>query len=105
MTLAFPNPSRSFDAVRNAVRFIGHDGMFEVLFFVEIDALAKSDTELHRTRASESRCLLAFDSLRNSIHEVARKVYSHRRGTSYTLTAADFRQANPDSYKSTSSNT
>ena len=32
MTLGFPNPSRSFDEVRNAVRFIGHDGMFEVPF-------------------------------------------------------------------------
>ncbi|TCL63191.1 DUF1488 domain-containing protein [Rhizobium sp. BK251] len=91
MTLAFPNPSRSFDAVRNAVRFIGHDGMFEVLFFVEIDALAKSDTELHRTRASETRCLSAFDAFRATIQEVARKVYSHRRATSVTLTAADFR--------------
>ena len=53
MTLAFPNPSRSFDEVRNAVRFIGHDGMFEVRFFVEAGALAKSDTELRRTGASE----------------------------------------------------
>ena len=40
MSLAFPNPSRSFDEVRNAVRFIGHDGMFEVPFFVEADALS-----------------------------------------------------------------
>ena len=38
MTLAFPNPSRSFDEVRNAVRFIGHDGMFEVPFFIDADA-------------------------------------------------------------------
>ena len=35
MTLDFPNRSRSFDEARNAVRFIGHDGMFEVPFFVE----------------------------------------------------------------------
>ena len=45
MTLAFPNPSRSFDDARNAVRFIGHDGMFEVRFFVEAGALAKSDID------------------------------------------------------------
>ncbi|MGO8112649.1 DUF1488 family protein, partial [Rhizobium leguminosarum] len=30
MALAFLNQSRSFDAARNAVRFIGHDGMFQV---------------------------------------------------------------------------
>lgn len=91
MTLAFPNPSRSFDAVRNAVRFIGHDGMFEVLFFVEVDALAKPETGPQATPASETRCLSAFDALRSSIQEVARKVYSRQRRTSYILTAADFR--------------
>lgn len=26
MTLASPNPSRSFDEARKAVRFMGHDG-------------------------------------------------------------------------------
>ncbi|MBB4566748.1 DUF1488 domain-containing protein [Rhizobium leucaenae] len=91
MTLSFPNPSRSFDAIRNAVRFIGHDGVFEVLFFVEVDALAKSDAELQRTRASETKCLSAFDAFRASIQEVARKVYSRRHGNCVTLTAADFR--------------
>lgn len=39
MTLIFPNSSRSFDEKRNAVRFLGHEGMFEVRFFVEADAL------------------------------------------------------------------
>lgn len=41
MTLAFPNSARSFDDVRKAVRFFGHDGMFEIRFFVEAAALAK----------------------------------------------------------------
>ena len=45
MTLAFPNPSRSFDRTRNAVRFTGYDGMFEVPFFIEIGALVKSTSE------------------------------------------------------------
>jgi hypothetical protein len=91
VTLAFPNPSRSFDEVRNAVRFIGHDGMFAVRFFVEAGALAKSDIDLRRTGASETKCLAAFDALRTSIHDVAREVYSHGRRDSYTLTAANFR--------------
>lgn len=39
MTLLFPNSSRSFDEKRNAVRFLGHEGMFEVRFFVEAEAL------------------------------------------------------------------
>ncbi|TYR35443.1 DUF1488 domain-containing protein [Mesorhizobium microcysteis] len=87
MTLEFPNPSRSFDEVRNAVRFIGHDGMFEVPFFVEATALVRpGGTELCR-----ADILTAFDGARGSIHDVARKAYSHRRQPSYTLTAADFR--------------
>jgi hypothetical protein len=91
MTLAFPNPSRSFDEARNAVRFTGHDGMFEIRFFVEADALAKSDGTLRGTAASETKYLSAFDALRTSIYDVARKAYSHGRRDSYTLTAAHFR--------------
>jgi hypothetical protein len=41
MTLAFPNPSRTFDEARNAVLFFGHDGVFKIRFFVEAGALAK----------------------------------------------------------------
>jgi hypothetical protein len=41
MTLLFPNPSRSLDEKRNAVRFIGHDGMLELRFFVEAEALTR----------------------------------------------------------------
>ena len=91
MTLAFPNPSRSFDQVRNAVRFTGHDGMFEVRFFVEAGALQQSDAALHGSGASEKNYLAAFDALRTRIQNVARKAYSHCRCDSYTLTAADFR--------------
>ncbi|WEX75385.1 DUF1488 domain-containing protein [Sinorhizobium numidicum] len=92
MTLSFPNPSRSFDEKRNAIRFIGHDGMFEVRFFVEADALAISNAELDRSEISESKFLSAFDALRLSIYDIARKAYSNGRRDFYTLTAADFRQ-------------
>jgi hypothetical protein len=91
MTLLFPNPSRSLDEKRNAVRFIGHDGMFEVRFFVEAEALVIADAELGRSEISESKLLSAFDALRLPIYDVARKAYSSGRRDSYTLTAADFR--------------
>lgn len=87
MTLEFPNRSRSFDEVRNAVRFMGHDGMFEVPFFVEANALATKS----RANPSEDDCLSAFDAARNSIHDVAREAYSHGRRNVYTLKAGDFR--------------
>ncbi|PBB99553.1 DUF1488 domain-containing protein [Mesorhizobium sp. WSM3862] len=92
MTLAFPNPSRSFDEVRNAVCFIGYDGMFQIRFFIEAEALAKSGVALGGNgRSAETACLSAFDALRTSIQDVAGKVYAHNRRDSYTLTAADFR--------------
>jgi hypothetical protein len=91
MTLTFPNPSRSFDEVRNAVRFTGYDGMLQVPFFIEAGALTKAGVDLQQSGASETKSLSAFDALRTSIYDVARKAYSRGRNTTYTLTAADFR--------------
>lgn len=91
MTLTFPNPSRSFDEARNAVRFTGYDGMLQVPFFVEADALTKIGADLQSSGALETKYLSAFDALRNSIYDVARKVYSRGHNTAYTLKAADFR--------------
>lgn len=91
MTLTFPNPSRSFDEARNAVRFTGYDGMFQVPFFIEAGALTKADANLPESGSPETKCLSAFDALRTSIYDVARKAYSRGRHTSYTLTTSDFR--------------
>ena len=87
MTLTFPNRSRSYDDIRGGVRFIGYAGMFEVPFFIDADAL----NELRGSSATEASTLAAFDAARESICEVARKVYSRGRGRpSYLLTHADF---------------
>ena len=90
MTLAFPNPSRSFDEARNAIHFFGHDGLFEIRFLVEAGALVISGTGLPMSGMSEAKCLSAFDAVRASILEIAREAYSHGRRNYYTLTAADF---------------
>jgi hypothetical protein len=91
VTLEFLNPSRSFDEERNAVRFIGHDGMFEVPFFIEADALASRGTGGGRLETAEATSLEAFDALRRSVYDSARKLYSRGRQSSYTITAADMR--------------
>jgi hypothetical protein len=83
MALNFPNRSRSFDEVRRAVRFLGYDGMFEVQFLVQAEALVSS------SEVTSADCLAAFDAARDSIYEAARKAYA--RGRSTTLTPADFR--------------
>lgn len=85
MTLAFPNSSRSFDAARNAIHFIGYDGMLQVRFFVEARAL----TAPGRSPLTEAESLTAFDAARGSIHDVARKAYSRSRRDTYTLTTTD----------------
>lgn len=87
MTLAFPNPSRSLDRARNAVRFSGYDGMFEIAFLIDVQALVKPTT----ADISEADCLTSFDELRPKIYAAAAKVYQHGRPTPYVLTSADIR--------------
>lgn len=82
MTLEFPNPSRNFDRTRNAVRFVGHDGMFEVPFAVDAQALGGADEDL---------CLSAFDAGRGRIEAAARKIYSRGRKSEYFLSAENLR--------------
>lgn len=84
MTLSFPNRSRSYDEAGQRVRFTGHDGVFEVPFFVETDALRP-------TAAGEAHYLAAFDAARATIQDVARENYENARRSVYVLTAADFR--------------
>jgi hypothetical protein len=87
MTLNFPNRSRSYDAAARRIRFVGHDGMFEVPFFVEIAALSAATA----MGGAEAEYLSAFDAERSSIQDVAREAYSHGRKNMYVLTQADFR--------------
>lgn len=91
MSLEFPNRSRSFDDARRAVRFSGYDGMFEVRFFVEADALSLRNVSPAGDVDLEDICLAAFDARRPSIQDVARSIYASSRRVSYTLTSADLR--------------
>jgi hypothetical protein len=40
MALSFPNSARSYDEAHARIRFLGHDGMFEVRFYVLAEVLA-----------------------------------------------------------------
>lgn len=87
MSLSFPNPSRCYDAGRRGVRFWGHDGAFEISFFVDVGALAL----LSRSGGTgEAYSLGAFDRFREQILGVANKLYSTKRKEIYILVAADF---------------
>ncbi len=87
MALTFPNTSRSYDETAQRVRFLGHDGMFEVKFFVEINAFSNISSRA----PSEADCLAAFDAKRSSVQDIARKAYARDRRDSYVLTQQHFR--------------
>jgi hypothetical protein len=87
MTINFPNPSRSYDATRRAVRFWGHDSAMEASFFVAEDALKRIQPDM---RFDEAGLLGAFDSNRELIYATAAKVYGRGHKGSYNLVSADF---------------
>ena len=88
MTLGFPNQSRSYDPRGQRVRFWGHDGAFEVCFFVEQEVFSRINP---RAALDEDGILREFDRYRDRILEAANKMYhSRRRLDSYTLMASDF---------------
>ncbi|MDA4848901.1 DUF1488 domain-containing protein [Hoeflea poritis] len=87
MALTFPNLSRSYDETGKRVRFCGYDGMFEIQFFVEIEALEMRMTHPARTEASY---LAAFDDARTEITEAAKAIYSRGGRAPFVLTAGSF---------------
>lgn len=87
MSLTFPNPSRSYDEAGKRIRFVGHDGMFQISFSVAADALSKAPSG---TATSEATYLAAFDTASSSIHDIASRAYARSRKSVYVLTAADF---------------
>ncbi|SIT56912.1 conserved hypothetical protein [Mesorhizobium prunaredense] len=80
MALTFPNRSRSYDEAGQYLHFLGHNGMFEMLFLIEIEALANAKPE---AATAEAGYLATFDASPDSIRDVARKVYSHGRKNVY----------------------
>ena len=88
MALTFPNRSRSYDEAGQHIRFLGYDGMFEIPFMIEIEALANNT---QGAATAEAGYLAAFDAARGSILDVARKAYSRGRKNLFVLTSADFR--------------
>jgi hypothetical protein len=85
MALTFPNPSRSYDATRRAVRFWGHENAMEWSFFVTEEALRT----LQPAAPDEAGLLGAFDVHRERILAAASKAFARGRKGSYELGVAD----------------
>lgn len=87
MSLTFPNQSRSYDESNRRIRFSGYDGMFEMKFFLELDALAKIYSG---PLTGEREYLSAFDDARKKILGAAEKAYGRGQKRMCTLTLSDF---------------
>jgi hypothetical protein len=87
VTLSFPNPSRSYDESRRRVRFLGHDGMMQIRFFLPVEILAH---DLSSRTPSETDYLVAFDGMRKRIFEIARKAYEAKRRDMIELEPSSF---------------
>jgi hypothetical protein len=87
MPIAFPNPSRSFDETRDAVRFWGYDSAIECSFFVTRSALERLAPNLSLEKFDP---LAVFDLNRERICRAATKVYARGQKGSYELDASAF---------------
>ena len=74
MTLNFFNQSRSFNETKRQVRFWGYDGVLEISFDVEVEALQKINGLSPVLAAGEARILEAFDNSLEKIQQVAAKI-------------------------------
>lgn len=87
MTLSFPNPTRAYDETRGLIRFIGHDGLNQVLFLLPVAAFDRDGVS---GRRKEGDYLLAFDRLRERILTTARAAYQSRRRHTIELDLSAF---------------
>jgi hypothetical protein len=88
MTLSFPNPARSYDETKRRVRFLGHDGMFEVRFFVAAEVLSNN---LSGRTAVDEDYLASFDVLRPKILKAAHAAYKAKSAQTIMLDLENFK--------------
>ncbi|MGR6429662.1 DUF1488 family protein [Rhizobium sp. PAMB 3174] len=87
MTLAFPNSTRTYDETRGLIRFIGHDGLNQVLFLLPV---AVFDRPGAPERPKERDYLMAFDRARERILKTARAAFQSRRRDTIELDLSAF---------------
>ncbi|MBF6991219.1 MULTISPECIES: DUF1488 domain-containing protein [Cupriavidus] len=82
MALAFPNPSRSYDASRHGVWFWGYDNAREISFLVDDRVLLSFDSA---PCSDEAGVLASFDRHRDEILKIAMALYAEGQQTLYVL--------------------
>lgn len=87
MSLSFPNTSRSYDETRHSIRFTGHDGINQIVFFLAADGLSYFDSRAGR---NEQSALRVFDTNINRILAAAAKAYRGPHPNTYVLGSTAF---------------
>lgn len=72
MSISFANRTRTYDERRGVIRFVGHDGLKQIVFLLSV-ALFEQDSSTSRPR--EQGYLIAFDRYHSRIVEIARVLY------------------------------
>ncbi|MHA7971969.1 DUF1488 family protein [Rhizobium sp. CAU 1783] len=72
MSLYFANRTRTYDDRRGVIRFVGYDGLKQIVFLLSV-GLFEQDSSTARPR--EQGYLLAFDRSYSRILEIARALY------------------------------
>ncbi|MCJ7997960.1 DUF1488 domain-containing protein [Rhizobium cremeum] len=72
MSLSFANRTRTYDERRSVIRFVGHDGLKQIVFLLSVGLFDQDSSAL---RLREQGYLMAFDQCRSRILEIARALY------------------------------
>lgn len=72
MSLSFANRTRTYDERRGVIRFVGHDGLKQIVFLLSV-GLFEQDSSASSLR--EQGYLMAFDRCHSRILEIAHALY------------------------------
>ncbi len=84
MTLCFANRTRSYDERRGVIRFVGHDGLKQIVFLLSVGLL---DQDGKGASLREEGYLVAFDRYHARILEIAGTLYQKSKRSLVELDA------------------
>lgn len=84
MTLSFANPTRTYDERRDVIRFVGHDGLKQIVFHLSVGLFDQGGSD---TNQREQGYLMAFDRAHTQILDIACAIYKKNKRSLVELDA------------------
>jgi hypothetical protein len=72
MSLSFANRTRTYDERRGVIRFVGYDGLKQIVFLLSVGLF---EQESSQSSLREQGYLMAFDRCHSRILEIAQALY------------------------------